>query len=79
MKSELIERLTGTAGLSGSAGAAAWPPDTRLSAEWICPIKAGMSALGTELLLTYAETMFTVSCMKLLSPELSIIDLISRK
>ena len=52
MCSGVTERLTGTAGLSGSAGAAAWPPETRLSAACTWLIRFGTSALGTVLLLT---------------------------
>jgi len=51
--SGVIERFIGTAGLSGSAGAATCAPfETRINAEYIWLIRAGISALDTVLLLT---------------------------
>ena len=48
----MIERFIGTAGLSGSASAAAAAPlETRINADYTWLIRAGISALDTVLLL----------------------------
>jgi hypothetical protein len=65
--------LTEIAGLGGSLGTSPCPLDTRVRAECTCPIKAGKSAVGTELLLTYAETIDAVSSMNVPPAMLSLI------
>jgi hypothetical protein len=64
--------LAGTAGFGVSAAAAIVPEVTRSNAECTSLIKDGRSLAGTELLLTYAETMSAASSMKLLELEVSL-------
>jgi hypothetical protein len=67
--------LAGTAGFGVSAAAAIVPEVTRSNAECTSLIKDGRSLAGTELLLTYAETMSAASSMKLLVLEVSLMAL----
>ena len=73
MKSAVIDRLTGTAGLGGSLGTSPSPLVTLINAECTCPISAGKSADATELLLTYDETIDAVSSIKVPIDALSLI------
>ena len=65
----MTDFLAGTAGFGVSAVAAIVPEVTRSNAECTSPIKDGRSLAGTELLLTYAETMSAASSIKLLELE----------
>ena len=71
----MIDFLAGTAGFGVSAAAAIVPEVTRSNAECTSLIKDGRSLAGTELLLTYAETMSAASSMKLLELEVSLMAL----
>ena len=71
----MIDFLAGTAGFGVSAAAVIVPEVTLGNAECPALIKHGRSLAGTELLLTYAETMSTASSMKLLELEVSLMAL----
>jgi hypothetical protein len=71
----VIDFLADTAGFGVSAAAAIVPEVTRSNAECTSLIKDGRSLAGTELLLTYAETMSAASSMKLLELEVSLMAL----
>ena len=73
--SRVTDFLADTAGFGVSAAAAIVPEVTRSNAECTSLINDGRSLAGTELLLTYAETMSAASSMKLLELEVSLMAL----